>query len=114
MGLAKAVFVLGKPVWGLPKARQGLAKAKKALADPRPPYAGTAGPDSQHIVGQGERGKARVVAAFQGLAADSKRRAGAGHGRSRVLVERQLLAVRAKAAAWEWILPPSGDYIPQD
>jgi len=38
----------------------------------------------------------------------------AGHERSRALAERQLLAVRAKAAALEWILEPSGDYIPQD
>jgi len=38
----------------------------------------------------------------------------AGHERSRALAERQLLAVRAKAAALEWILEPSGGYIPQD
>lgn len=38
----------------------------------------------------------------------------AGHERSRALVERQLLAVRAKAAALEWILEPSSGHIPQD
>ena len=37
----------------------------------------------------------------------------AGHERSRVLAERQLLAVRAKAAAMEWILGDS-EHIPQD
>jgi len=38
----------------------------------------------------------------------------AGHERSRAQVERQLLAVRAKAAALEWILGESGGHIPQD
>ena len=38
----------------------------------------------------------------------------AGHERSRTLAERQLLAVRAKAAAMEWILGESGGHIPQD
>lgn len=38
----------------------------------------------------------------------------AGHERSRVLVERQLLAVRAKAAAMEWVLGESGGHIPAD
>jgi len=38
----------------------------------------------------------------------------AGHQKSRELAERQLLAVRAKAAAMEWMLEPSGGRIPQD
>ena len=38
----------------------------------------------------------------------------AGHERSRVLAERKLLAVRAKATAMEWILEPSGGHIPND
>lgn len=38
----------------------------------------------------------------------------AGHERSRTQTERQLLAVRAKAAALEWILGESGGHIPQD
>lgn len=38
----------------------------------------------------------------------------AGHEQSRVLAERQLLAVRAKAAALEWILEPGSGYIPKD
>jgi hypothetical protein len=38
----------------------------------------------------------------------------AGHQKSRELAERQLLAVRAKAAAMEWILGESGGLIPQD
>ena len=38
----------------------------------------------------------------------------AGHQTSRELAERQLLAMRAKAAAMEWILGESGGQIPQD
>ena len=38
----------------------------------------------------------------------------AGHQKSRELAERQLLAVRAKAAAMEWVLGDSGGRIPQD
>ena len=38
----------------------------------------------------------------------------AGHQKSRELAERQLLAVRAKAAALEWILEADGDHIPND
>lgn len=38
----------------------------------------------------------------------------AGHERSRTQAERQLLAVRAKAAALEWILEADSGHIPQD
>lgn len=94
--------MLGKPVGGLPKARQGLAKAKRALANPRPPYAGTAGPPvastSQARVNGVRRTWLPLSRAWL-LAANGVRVP--FHERSRVLVERQLLAGRAKAAAWE-------------
>ena len=38
----------------------------------------------------------------------------AGHQKSRELAERQLLAVRAKAAALEWILEADSGHIPND